>query len=169
MARVINACRVVLALGLISSMTVRAQDTLGSDDLLPPKSYHFDLVNRDFNPEDPNAHVRPSLGHCLENSGAVDPVVYQCFGEEIAYQDKRLNTAYKALMAVLGENDKQALRTEERKWLKEFNVLCDWGLNDGSRGRMASDQCDVINRGLRATELESRLTRARSLDAAAKP
>jgi hypothetical protein len=38
----------VLALGLLASMTVRAQDTLGSDDLLPPKSYHFDLVNRDF-------------------------------------------------------------------------------------------------------------------------
>lgn len=157
MARVTFSARLLVSLLLLlSCSTSHAQDSAGDDDLFPPKNHHFDLVSRDYDPDDPKAHLRPSLGRCLENSGAIDPVVYQCFADEIAYQDKRLNVAYKKLMAALGGADKEALRTEERKWIGEMKLLCGWGSDQGSRGRTTSDNCDVVQRGLRATELERR-------------
>jgi uncharacterized protein YecT (DUF1311 family) len=80
------------------------------------------------------------------------------------FQSKRLHAAYSKLVSALGEHDKQALRKEQRQWLREMDLLCGWGFTEGSRGRMVSDSCDVIHRGLRATELERRLTRLGTRD-----
>jgi uncharacterized protein YecT (DUF1311 family) len=142
---------------LMHSAATLAQEVDGDDDLFPPRSYHFDLISRDYDPGDPKAHLRPALDRCIERAQAVSSIIYACFADEIAFQDKRLNRAYSKLMKGLGDSDRQALRREERQWLKEMDLLCGWGFNEGSRGRMTSDNCDVVHRGLRATELERRL------------
>lgn len=94
--------------------------------------------------------------HCIEKAGAVDPAVLECIGDENTHQDKRLNTAYRKLMASLkGDRKKQLLETQ-RLWMKYTEANCSfyYDPDGGTLARMMSAECDVTARILRAAELE---------------
>jgi uncharacterized protein YecT (DUF1311 family) len=93
---------------------------------------------------------------CIEKAGAVDPAVLECIGEEYSRQDKRLNAAYRKLMASLkGERKKQLLEAQ-RLWGKYTEANCGfyYDPDGGTSARMMSAECDVTARILRTKELE---------------
>lgn len=93
---------------------------------------------------------------CIEKAGAVDPAVLECIGDEYARQDKRLNAAYRKLMASLkGERKKQLLEAQ-RLWGKYTEANCSfyYDPDGGTSARMMSAECGVNARILRAAELE---------------
>src|SRR5579875_1481471 len=60
---------------------------------------------------------RPSFQTCLDKSEGAMPAMHDCSVEEYSYQDKRLNKAYKALMAVLSKDKQAKLQAEEKIWI----------------------------------------------------
>lgn len=93
----------------------------------------------------------------IAKAGAVDPAVLECIGDEYSRQDKRLNAAYRKLMASLSAERKKQLLEAQRLWGKYTEANCSfyYDPNGGTSARMVAAECDVTARILRAAELES--------------
>ena len=98
---------------------------------------------------------------CINTAGAVDPVILECQGKEYERQDKRLNTAYRKLLAKLDNRKAKELKNVQRAWLSYIEAKCNFYYDNhefsGSLNRIEASYCGVVERARRAEELE-RLT-----------
>ena len=101
--------------------------------------------------------IRPSLKECLGNSEDATPAMRDCLDAEHVYQDKRLNLAYRKLMANLSADERPALRAEERRWITFRDKFCATTPEPGQGQELDALSCLVNQTADRATELESKL------------
>ncbi|MDQ1814834.1 lysozyme inhibitor LprI family protein [Massilia sp. CCM 9210] len=80
----------------------------------------------------------------------------ECMSAQYALEDKRLNVAYRALMARQPAARKKELQEVQRLWLKYTEANCGfYGDPDGgTAARLAAHECAVSARAVRASELE---------------
>jgi uncharacterized protein YecT (DUF1311 family) len=102
------------------------------------------------------AKLSSTFDKCMEIAAAVDPRMIECYGAEIALQDKRLNVAYRKLLPKLDPDRRKALVEVQRQWLRYTGANCDFYYepNGGTAARMAANECSIRARSARATELE---------------
>ena len=74
---------------------------------------------------------------CLDESGGVDPVMKLCGKDEIARQDRILNTIYRQLRAKLAANLNNDLQKAERAFLAYREAQCRFAYDQKSPGTMA--------------------------------
>lgn len=101
--------------------------------------------------------LRPTYQQCINATGGVNPDMKDCMSVEFAFQDKRLNTAYKKLMGALGADEKLSLRNEERSWIKHKDATCSAGDEPGQTDEVTAYDCVVTETAKRAQELEQRI------------
>jgi uncharacterized protein YecT (DUF1311 family) len=94
---------------------------------------------------------------CMEKAAGATFAMQDCIADEHARQDKRLNSAYRALLASIAEKRKAALRDAQRKWIafRDANCAFQGNAEDGQAGRLAANECLVTLTAQRAKELES--------------
>lgn len=102
---------------------------------------------------------RPAYYACVKASGGVTVALNDCIGNEHAYQDKRLNTAYQSLRKTLPDTQRTSLRDEERSWIATRDKTCAPDQDGGTGAMLDSNQCDLKETALRAAALEARLSR----------
>lgn len=107
--------------------------------------------------DDKNIGIRPSYQQCIDESGGVTSMLLNCNGNEMKYQDRRLNDAYKALTQSLSPKDLSLLRAEERKWIAYRDSYCAPDLDSGTATDVDSSGCKVEQTARRANALEARL------------
>lgn len=100
--------------------------------------------------------LRPPYDTCISAAAGVTPEMQDCIATEYAYQDGRLNKAYKALMAKLDEAEKNTLRDQQRKWIVERDEKCFYDPDSGQAGRVDAAQCSLELTANRADALEAR-------------
>jgi len=103
--------------------------------------------------------IRASYSACLKTADGVTPDMQNCIGNEYAYQDKRLNRVYKALMVRLSEDEQAKLRDEERKWIAHRDAYCAPPPDAGQGQRLDSNDCAMEQTAKRAAVLEARQPR----------
>ncbi|MET0550316.1 MAG: lysozyme inhibitor LprI family protein [Xanthomonas sp.] len=99
--------------------------------------------------------LRPSYDTCITAAGGATPAMLDCISDEHAYQDQRLNTAYKAAMAKLGEAEQHALRERQRQWIAERDEKCVADPDGGQAERVDAAECRLEMTARRADELEA--------------
>lgn len=105
---------------------------------------------------DTNA-TRASYDKCIQAASGVTPEMKRCMGVEYAYQDNRLNKAYKALIASMDDVQRSALRREERSWLAYRTAHCKLDPNGGQAAELDAFDCSVQATAKQAALLQSRL------------
>ena len=65
-----------------------------------------------------------SYTECLDKAGGITPAMQDCIAEELEHQDRRLNTAYQALMGSVSEKRRTQLRDAQRKWIAFRDANC---------------------------------------------
>lgn len=108
-------------------------------------------------PVDDPSPLRLGYDRCLEKTRGVTVEMNSCIGIEFDFQDKRLNTAYKALRQSLSESDRTKLRDEERKWIDEKNKSCAPPADGGTADMLVANECRLTRTAVRAAELEERV------------
>ena len=106
--------------------------------------------------------VRSSYDACLDRSNGITSSMLDCNGKEQTYQDKRLNAAYRSLMARLPEDKGQRLRQEERGWIKERDGTCVEPKDSGTAGDLDYSNCFLNETAKQATKLQDMLKAAKS-------
>ena len=97
-----------------------------------------------------------TLQPCLDSSQGITSNMLNCIGTETQQQDKRLNKAYKAVIAQLSPIRKKQLQDAQRAWLKYRDLNCTF-YADPDGGTMASvmaSDCVMTSTASRAKELE---------------
>ncbi|MFK2877528.1 DUF1311 domain-containing protein [Rhodanobacter hydrolyticus] len=102
-------------------------------------------------------NTRASYAACLTAAAGVTPSMKQCMGAEYAYQDKRLNVAYKALMAASDESQQTKLRSDERAWITYRTSHCALDQAGGQAAELDAYDCSVQETAKQARALEDRL------------
>lgn len=100
--------------------------------------------------------LRTSYGKCIDAANGVTPVMQSCMDVEHAYQDKRLNAAYKKLMALLDKHKQAELRANERTWLAYRKSHCASDPDAGQADALSSFDCSILETAKQAAALESR-------------
>ncbi len=102
------------------------------------------------------AKLSPTFEKCMERAAAVDPLMIECYGAEISLQDRRLNEAYRRLLAKLEPDRRKVLVEVQRQWLRYTEGNCNfyYDPNGGTAARMAANECSIRSRSARAAELE---------------
>ncbi|NYT68770.1 DUF1311 domain-containing protein [Pusillimonas noertemannii] len=88
---------------------------------------------------------------CIEAAESTGEMI-DCANAEAQRQDTRLNAAYKAAMAV---NDKNALRTAQRQWIKDRDSQCAPNEDGGQMAGLEAADCVATMTAARADELEA--------------
>lgn len=85
----------------------------------------------------------PAYTACQEKSGGADAAMLDCVKAEYQTQDKKLNDAYRSLMANLPGKDKSALKASQRDWIRSRNSTCDFHnrMADGSMATLVQQSC----------------------------
>jgi len=94
---------------------------------------------------------------CMDGAGGVTASMLDCIGAEADRQDKRLNKAYKALMAAQTPERKKQLLEVQRLWLKYRETNCSFYADPdgGTAAQLAANGCFLDTTARRAKELES--------------
>lgn len=104
-----------------------------------------------------------AFGKCTDKSGGSDFKVIECLGAEYTRQDKRLNDAYRKLLARLSKQKGEELRKVQRVWLAYVEAECAFLYDNeafaGTADRVDASSCNVTERARRAADLESFLVR----------
>ncbi|MDQ0571708.1 uncharacterized protein YecT (DUF1311 family) [Variovorax paradoxus] len=79
-----------------------------------------------------------------------------CMKVEHAYQDKRLNAAYKKLLALLDKDKRGKLRADERIWLAYRKSHCAPDPDAGQADALSSFDCSTLETAKQAATLENR-------------
>ncbi|QJD70050.1 DUF1311 domain-containing protein [Xanthomonas campestris pv. badrii] len=105
-----------------------------------------------------NIKLRSSYIQCVKRADAVMPALIDCNGQEYAYQDARLNAAYKRLLKNWPAEKKDGLKQEERDWIKWRYTLCksNGALGGGQAEELEDSSCELNATAQRAEELEER-------------
>ena len=99
--------------------------------------------------------TRPSYDKCLGETEGVTPAIQECVDTEYEYQDKRLNDAYKAVLAKLPADRHDGLREQQRAWIKKRDADCETGPEPGQGQVLEANACLVDMTTARAGELEA--------------
>ena len=135
----------VLAYGLLASAMCFSTSSFSGDDA--------DLKQNG---------VRLSYGACLDRSNGITSSMLDCNGKEQSYQDKRLNAAYRGLMAGLPEDKRRKLRQEERGWIKERDGTCVEPKDSGTARDLDYSNCFLNETAKQATKLQDMLKAIKS-------
>jgi uncharacterized protein YecT (DUF1311 family) len=102
-------------------------------------------------------HTSTSYRECLDKASGATPAVQDCISQELERQDRKLNSAYKALMDSVSEKRRPQLRDAQRKWIafRDANCKFYYDPQGGSAARIASSECVVTLTADRAQELET--------------
>jgi uncharacterized protein YecT (DUF1311 family) len=100
--------------------------------------------------------VRTSYDACTAQMQGVVPKQQECAEAELAYQDIRLNRAYKILLADLDELDKRAAVEAQRAWLvfRDKDCAARAGRFGSNAGPATKSTCLMESTAHRAQELE---------------
>jgi uncharacterized protein YecT (DUF1311 family) len=98
--------------------------------------------------------LRPSFKKCVDDAGAVVPDTRECIASEYQYQDKRLNTVYRKLVASLNPSEQSRLRDEERRWIAYRDGRC-----RKLEPELEPENCELNATADRSAELEARLVK----------
>ncbi len=92
-------------------------------------------------------------------SNGITSAMRSCTAKEIKHQDKRLNSAYKALKKNLSKNRQKELLSAQRLWIKYRDANCNFynDPNGGTMHRLFALDCVMDTTHLRADELKSML------------
>ena len=92
-------------------------------------------------------------------SNGVTGAMQNCGSKEIKHQDKRLNSAYKALKKSLSKTRQKELLTAQRLWIKYRDANCGFynDPNGGTMHRLFAQECFMDATRSRADELKSML------------
>lgn len=101
--------------------------------------------------------IRASYAPCLAAAAGVTTEMKQCMSSEYAYQDKRLNKAYRILMATSDKGQRTKLRSDERAWIAYRNAHCSLDPNGGQAAELDAYDCSVQETAKQANALEVRL------------
>ena len=99
----------------------------------------------------------PDYARCLRTGEAakgVSVAMAACVNAEHAKQDQRLNAAYAASMAKRSPQAREALRVEQRVWIKRRDVSCEEGLSGGTIDMVERPSCRMEMTVGRTLELE---------------
>ena len=100
--------------------------------------------------------LRPSYHSCISASQGVTVALNNCIGAELAFQDKRLNVAYRQLRISLPEGSRHALRSEERAWIIHRDKHGAPDPDGGTAAMLDANQCHLDETAARAAVLEDR-------------
>lgn len=106
---------------------------------------------------DPEKEYSAQYARCLNAGDAakgVTPAMVGCINQEYGRQDKRLNAAYQAAMTRLPARSQEALRAEQRAWIKRRDRGCEENLSGGTIDMIERAQCHLSMTTVRAVELE---------------
>ena len=103
------------------------------------------------------ATLRPSYQPCVEASQGVTLALNDCIGIEYAFQDKRLNAAYRQVRESLPKAERVRLRDEERTWIAQRDKACAPQTDGGTAGLLDANQCQLDRTAARAAALEARM------------
>jgi uncharacterized protein YecT (DUF1311 family) len=99
----------------------------------------------------------------MDKSGDSDPGAIECLSAEYTRQDKRLNEAYRKLLARVSKPKGEQLRKVQRAWVAYAQAACGFLYDNdefaGTSDRVAANSCNVTERARRADDLESFLVR----------
>ncbi len=86
-----------------------------------------------------------------------NPAIMECIAVQYDTEDKRLNVAYRALMARLQGERKQQLQEAQRLWLKYVEANCTFyhDPEGGTAAVLLAEECSMSARAARAAELEN--------------
>ena len=93
-------------------------------------------------------------------SQGVTMTMLNCGSKELKHQDKRLNSAYKALKKNLSKSRQKELLTAQRLWIKYRDANCGFynDPNGGTMHRLFAQECFMDATRSRADELKSMLS-----------
>ncbi|URX64234.1 DUF1311 domain-containing protein [Luteibacter anthropi] len=100
--------------------------------------------------------LRSTYYACVKAAHGVTLTLNNCVGAEHDYQDKRLNAAYQKLRASLSQEQRTALRDEERSWIIHRDNACAPDPHGGTANMLDSNQCLLNQTVERAIALEDR-------------
>ena len=100
---------------------------------------------------------------CMKGSDVVNGIssaMRACTSQEIKHQDKKLNSAYKALKKSLSKNRQKELLAAQRLWIKYRDANCGFynDPNGGTMHRLFAQECFMDATRSRAVELKSMLS-----------
>ncbi len=101
--------------------------------------------------------LSPKFDQCIARANGETPATMDCQSAEFDVQDKRLNAAYRKLLAKLTPSRAEQLKKVQRSWLAYVDGKCAfyWDAdNDGQLERVQAQYCSVVERARRAEELE---------------
>ncbi|NHZ34949.1 lysozyme inhibitor LprI family protein [Massilia rubra] len=92
---------------------------------------------------------------CMDKAVS-NPAIMECIAVQYDTEDKRLNVAYRALMARQQGERKKQLQEAQRLWLKyvEANCMFYHDPDGGTAAVLLAEECSMSARAARATELE---------------
>lgn len=105
--------------------------------------------------------LRPQYQRCLDASGGAAAAMQDCIDEEHAYQDRRLNEAYRRLIARMLASEAASLRERQRAWIRQRDRDCDPGATPGQGQLFDADSCRTRRTAERAAQLQAQLERQR--------
>lgn len=103
------------------------------------------------------ATLRPSYHACVKASQGVTLALNDSISVEHAFQDKRLNAAYRQLRTSLPKAERVRLRDEERAWIAHRDKACAPDADGGTASLLDANQCQLDETAARATALEARM------------
>ena len=126
------------------------------------KSYN-EIHNFIFTPSVQSSNEVDNKGYskqyqrCLDNSGGVTTSMRNCNGNELKFQDARLNKYYKQAMNVLDKEHRVELKKVQRLWIQYRDTKCGFlfGLTGGTMDLIIGGSCHVDMTAKRAQELHS--------------
>jgi uncharacterized protein YecT (DUF1311 family) len=94
---------------------------------------------------------------CTEEAEGVFSFTCVCIDEETERQDKKLNQAYKLLIADYPDDLKLIIRDVQRAWISYRDLKCGFfrDVDSGTMGTMNTKHCFMVETARRAQELES--------------
>ncbi len=102
-------------------------------------------------------HFRPSYDECTSTAGTSMYGMVACTKTELAYQDARLNKAYKSLLAKLPPEKQAKLKSDENIWIQYRDTHCPKGPNDQDSPVGEYESCRLTKTAEQATFLEATL------------
>ena len=106
--------------------------------------------------------LRDSFNKCMDATPGITYDMMNCMGDELEYQNARLNRAYKRLHETLDPNQWEHLRTRQRQWLANRDGDCRRDSEDmggGTAEMLGIKMCILEKTAKRAGELEVVLAR----------
>ena len=95
---------------------------------------------------------------CQDRAESNTSRLLECEAAEFERQDRRLNLAYHSLNPLLPKSKAEELRVVQRKWLAYVESKCGFWFDredfSGTLDRLVANHCNVIERAMRADELE---------------